>query len=73
MKMKLTVTIDRDLIPRAKERARAEGISLSCLIERALSDLTAAETESFAQRWRGRFRAADRTDARYRALKRKYL
>ena len=55
MKTKLTVTIDRDLIPRAKERARVEGISLSRLIERALAALAMPERESFSQRWRGRF------------------
>ncbi len=73
MKTKLTVTIDEDLVPRAKERARRERISLSRLIERALSALTEGERSSFAHRWRGRFRPANRRDPRYDALARKYL
>lgn len=73
MRTKLTVTIDRDLIPRAKSRARAEGVSLSRLIERALAALTAEEGASFSQRWRGRFRPADRNDPLYKALAKKYL
>src|SRR5207247_2168739 len=62
MKTKLTVTIDRDLIPKAKQRARVECMSLSRLIERALTALTSQEETSFAERWRGRFRAANRKD-----------
>jgi hypothetical protein len=29
MKAKLTVTIDKELIPKAKEQARSQGVSLS--------------------------------------------
>ena len=73
MKNKLTITIDEELIPRAKRRARARGVSLSQLIEDALRAASAEEGPSFAHRWRGRFRAAARRDPRYRALARKYL
>ena len=72
MRTKLTVTIDEDLIPKAKERARMEGLSLSRLIERALRNLTAENEPTFSQRWRGRFRLAARKDERYAALSRKY-
>ena len=72
MKAKLTVTIDEDLIPKAKDRARQEGLSLSRLIERALRQLTAEDEPTFSQRWRGRFRLAARKDERYAALARKY-
>lgn len=72
MKTKLTVTIDEDLVPKAKERARREGLSLSRLIERALLQLTAEGEPTFSQRWRGRFRLADRKGERYVALSRKY-
>jgi hypothetical protein len=72
VKAKLTVTIDEDLIPRAKERARREGLSLSRLIERALRRLTSEDEATFSERWRGRFRPAGRRDDRYRALDRKY-
>jgi hypothetical protein len=74
MKAKLTVTIDEDLIPVAKEKARKEGVSLSHLIETALRRATSAEGPTFSQRWRGRFVPADRTgDDRYDALAEKYL
>jgi post-segregation antitoxin (ccd killing protein) len=73
MRTKLTVTIDRDLIPKARQRARAEGLSLSRLIERALAALTSGAEPSFSQRWRGRLAPANRRDARYRALAKKYL
>jgi len=35
--------------------------------------LTAGERVSFAKRWRGRFRPANRKDDRYKALAKKYL
>ncbi|MBI4419821.1 MAG: ribbon-helix-helix protein, CopG family [Gemmatimonadetes bacterium] len=73
MKTKLTVTIDRDLLPRAKRHARSRGVSLSRLIEAALRDLSAGDTRSFSQRWRGKFRPAGRSDLRYRTLAKKYL
>ena len=43
MKTKLTVTIDEELLPKAKEHARSLGVSLSQLIEQALRDLSEAE------------------------------
>ena len=72
MKAKLTVTIDEDVIPRAKEYARTRGISLSQLIENSLQELTSGSHTSFAQRWRGKFVAAERDDERYRALAKRY-
>jgi post-segregation antitoxin (ccd killing protein) len=73
MKTKLTVTIDEDLLPRAKDYARSKGVSLSQVIEQALRELTAADRSSFADRWRGKLRAARRDDDRYRRLAEKYL
>jgi len=73
MKAKLTVTVDEDLIPRAKERARAQGVSLSQLIEEALAELVSEQGPPFSLRWRGRFRPAGRKDERYKALARKHL
>lgn len=73
MKKKLTITVDAELLPRAKRRARSRGKSLSSIIEQSLRDLAGDDTPSFASRWRGRFRAADRSDPRYHALARKYL
>jgi len=73
MKTKLTVTIDEDLLPKAKEHAKSLGISLSQLIEQALREMSEAERPSFSERWRGRLRAAKRHDERYRRLAEKYL
>ena len=73
MKTKLTITIDEDLVPKAKRFARSRGVSLSQLIENALHDMAAGEAQSFSERWRGRFRVAERDDVRYRALAKKYL
>lgn len=73
MKAKLTVTIDEDLLPRAKRYARARGVSLSQLIETTLSSLSEGDGTAFSERWRGKFRPARRRDSRYRALARKYL
>ena len=72
MKTKLTVTIDEDLLPRAKRFARSRGVSLSQLIETALREMGAEEV-SFSKRWRGRFRPAARDDERYKRLAKKYL
>lgn len=73
MKTKLTLTIDADLLPRAKRYARTRGVSLSSLVEDALRGMAEHEAPSFVDRWRGRFEAASRDDERYRALAEKYL
>ena len=72
MKTKLTITVDREVLPRAKRYARARGVSLSSLIEEALRRLAESEGSTFAERWSGRFAPADRDDERYRALAEKY-
>lgn len=72
MKTKLTVTVDRDLLPRAKQAARERGVSLSSIIEGALRDLTEPDRPSFSQRWRGAFEWRDDDDPRARALREKY-
>ena len=73
MKHKLTITVDAELIPVAKRYARSRGVSLSSLVEQSLREATSQESESFASRWRGQFRPADRDDPRYDALAKKYL
>lgn len=74
MKTKLTVTIDRDLIPKAKRYARAHGVSLSELIEASMRQLgTEEHAPTFSSRWRGKFTPAAHKDERYRALAKKYL
>ena len=73
MKQKLTITVDAELLPIAKRYARSRGVSLSSLIERSLRKVTGERSPSFASRWRGKFRAAERDDPRYEALAEKYL
>ncbi len=73
MKTKLTVTIDEELLPKAKQFAQSRRVSLSRLIEEALRELSVRGGRSFSERWRGAFRPAAREDARYRRLARKYL
>lgn len=72
MKTKLTLTVDEDLIPRAKRYARSRGVSLSSLVEASLLELTGAGEPSFASKWRGALDLAERDDERFRALLEKY-
>lgn len=72
MKAKLTITIDEELIPRAKEYARSQGVSLSQVIESSLREVSTPKASSFSQRWRGKFLPAERDDERYRALAKRY-
>ena len=73
MKTKLTITIDEELIPLAKQYAHSKGVSLSQLIETALKTISHDESTAFSERWRGKFEKRARMDARYRALAKKYL
>ena len=74
MKQKLTITLDAELVPWAKQYAEANGISLSSLIEQALRELAEHEAPTFADKWRGKFQTAEReNDSRYDALSKKYL
>lgn len=72
MKAKLTVTVSKDLIPRAKRFARKRGTSLSAVIEDALRAATREEAD-FVGKWRGQFRLGNRTASRFKYLKGKYL
>jgi post-segregation antitoxin (ccd killing protein) len=73
VKTKLTLTIDAQLIPKAKRYARARGVSLSSVVEEALQRFASDESPSFVERWRGRFEAASKNDDRFQALAEKYL
>ncbi len=71
MKQRLTITIDADLVPKAKRYARSRGLSLSSLIEQSLRELVGEDAPTFADRWRGTFKPAERADPRYDALAKK--
>ena len=73
MKKKLTITVDEIVLRQAKGYARRHGVSRSSLIEESLSLLSQTEAQSFSERWRGKFRPANRDDERYARLARKFL
>jgi post-segregation antitoxin (ccd killing protein) len=73
MKKKLTITVDDELIPRAKQYAKSQGVSLSALIESAMRDMVPGEEQSFSSKWRGKFKPANHDGPRYEAFARKYL
>ena len=73
MKQKLTITVDADLLPAAKRYARSRGMSLSAVIEQSLREVAGEQTQTFSARWMGKFKPAERDDARYDALAKKYL
>ena len=73
LKDKLTLTIDRDLIPAAKRHARSVGVSLSFLVEESLRKMIGDQRETFATRWRGSLKIVEQDEPRFQALKQKYL
>ena len=73
MKKKLTVTVDEDVLPLAKRYAKSKGVSLSSLVEQALRDMAEEEELTFPEKWRGKFKLAERGDPRYEYLVQKYL
>ena len=73
MKRRLTITVDSELLLRAKRYARLRGVSLSSLVEASLRAIAVEEEPAFSERWRGRFKEARRDDSRYEALARKYV
>ncbi|CAN5480804.1 hypothetical protein BH18VER2_BH18VER2_17170 [soil metagenome] len=72
MKEKLTLTIDRAVIARAKAFAKRERTSLSQIVEAQFKRLG---TESFVEKWGGKFKEppADPSDPRLTYLRKKYL
>ena len=74
MKKKLTLTIDEDVIPRAKQLARSKDLSLSQLVEDLLKSTDTGPVETFSERWAGKFQLADVVgDDRFDYLASKYL
>lgn len=50
-KAKLTVTIDSEILPRAKDYARARGVSLSSVIEKVLRDKLEEDSPAGGTSW----------------------
>ena len=73
MNQKLTITADAALLRVAKRHARSRGVPLPSFIEQSLREVAREHAPSFAERWRGKFRPAEREDPRYDALAKNYL
>jgi hypothetical protein len=73
MKNKLTVTVEKDLIPKAKAYAKLHGISLSEIIEETFKKLSARKGVSFSDKWRGKFTVTRKNECRFKKLSEKYL
>ncbi|MGI9114405.1 MAG: DUF6364 family protein [Chthoniobacterales bacterium] len=72
MKDKLTLTVDRNAIAKAKAFAKKQGTSLSALVEQQFNQL---DGQSFGEKWRGKFKVPkeDPNDPRLNYLLRKYV
>ena len=73
MKETVTITLDEDLVPKAKAYAKSQGRSLSQLIEQALRRATREGGETFSAKWRGKFKAAGKNSPRYKGLAERFL
>ncbi|MBI2634889.1 hypothetical protein HYW82_04460 [Candidatus Peregrinibacteria bacterium] len=72
MKTKLTLTIDSRLLPKIKHIAILQGTSLSNLVEEGMKEIINEKQESFAGKWKGKFKTASGHDKRYKYLAKKY-
>jgi KaiC/GvpD/RAD55 family RecA-like ATPase len=73
MKQRINLTIDAQLVARAKRQAHEQNTSVSCLVEKGLQAVTAGTSRrrrSFVDRWAGRLKLAPRNAA---DRKREYL
>lgn len=73
MKTKLNLTIEKDLVPKSKKYAKTIGLSVSQLVENMLREVTQKNQDSFSKRWRGKFKAEEKDEIRYKKLKERYL
>lgn len=76
MKDKLTLSVDGDVVRRAKAQAREEGTSLSSVVEESLKIYAgpAADDAAFLRKWAGKFPlpARDPNDPKLEYLLDKY-
>ncbi len=74
MKTKVSLTIDKDLLPKSKKFAEKSGISLSQLVEALLRRIVEKDSDSstFSERWRGKFSLQEKEEARFKKLKNRY-
>ena len=76
MKTRITLTIDPAVSHLAKQRARAQGTSVSNLVEQMLREEIREESTpdapTFSSRWAGKAKLAGRSDTRSKRLREKY-
>lgn len=76
MKARITLTVDPKVSHRAKDVARRQGISLSALVEKLLSEssgsLHRTPRAPFSLRWKGKMQLAAPPDERAKRLHAKY-
>ncbi len=74
MKTKISLTIDKDLLPKSKEYAKKSGISLSQLVEALLRNVIEKDGEgsTFSERWRGKLSLQEKDEVRSKKLRNRY-
>ena len=73
MKTRLNLTIDEELLPKFKEYASVEGVSISQLVEDMLREKLEPENfQSFSSKWRGKFKIVEKKEVRYETLAKRY-
>ncbi len=74
MKAKVSLSIEKDLIPKSKQFAKRAGMSLSQLVELLLRETIEdnGDAPTFSQRWRGKFASPNREEVRFKKLKDRY-
>lgn len=55
MKTKLTLSIDKDLLPLVKKEAKKKGLSVSSIFEDSLRLFAKSAEGTFSERWMGKF------------------
>jgi post-segregation antitoxin (ccd killing protein) len=63
-KAKVTITVNRALVEKARKRAVIESSTLSRLVEQALQQRVEESAPTFSETWRGTLKPSRRHDAR---------
>jgi len=73
MKTKLTLSVDKNLIPKSKVYARRFGKSVSQLVEDLLREKIEQSEIRFSAKWQGKFTIEHKDSPRYKKLADRYL
>lgn len=71
-KVKLNLTINKNLVPKAKLYASKNGKSVSQLVEELLTQVLESKTIGFTNKWLGKLSVNEEQDTRINNLKRRY-